>query len=153
MTTPPAAAGTSTKLLIFGGASAGVGLLLKLIVPLTFGAFDKDRSYDSPPWETERFGAAFTSFLGTPGPLLSGGVGLADLLVIFGAAALALSFAVKGFEPNVPKPAPQAYPQQYGQPGQYGQQPPPPPTGQYPPSQGTPYPPQPGTPPQQQWGG
>ncbi|MCL2466683.1 MAG: hypothetical protein FWF02_08560 [Micrococcales bacterium] len=159
MTAP--AAGTSTKLLIFGGASAGVGLLLKLILPLTYGSLDKDRAYDNQPWETEKFGAAFTSFLGAPSIFPGGGgVGLADCAVIFGAVAIALALAIRGFEPQVPKPVAPAYPQQqYAQPGQYAQQQAPQqPSAQYPQAQpqSTPYPPQPeqgGYPTQQQWGG
>ncbi|MCL2091827.1 MAG: hypothetical protein FWH11_11645 [Micrococcales bacterium] len=143
MTAP--APGTSARLLIVGGASAGVGLLIKLILPLTYGRFD-DGNYD--PWEAKRFGTGVIAFLG----------GLTDFALILGAVAIALAFAVRGFEPKVPRPvAPQGYPQgQYAaQPGQYAQ----PQPGQF----GQPVPPdqfsQPAAPPdqggytQQQWGG
>ncbi len=129
------APGTSSKLLIVGGASAGVGLLLHLVLPLTYGSFDSERSYDDgDPWEATRFGFAVTRLLGTS--LSGGGIGLADLAVILGAISIALAIAVKGFEPKVPRPvAPQGYPQgsysgQYAQPqpGQYAQ----PQAGQYP---------------------
>jgi hypothetical protein len=165
MTAP--APGTSAKLLIIGGISAGVGLLIKLILPLTYGK----GSYEKEPWQIKNFGAGLVGFLGGPSHVdrgvLGGGIGLADFALILGAAALALAFAVKGFEPRVPRPvAPQGYPQgQY--PGQYAQ----PQPGQYP--QGQPAQPgqaqpgqtgqfgQPAAPPsdqggypqQQQWGG
>ncbi|MCL2849851.1 MAG: hypothetical protein FWE61_07395 [Micrococcales bacterium] len=155
--TAPAAPGTSTKLLIAGGASAGVGLLIKLILPLTYGQFDTS-SYDQP-WETKKAGSAVLAFLGAPG---FDGMGLADLAVLFGGVALALSFAVRGFEPKVPRPAaPQAYPQYGAQPGQYaqpqtsGQQPGYPQAGQQYAQPAAPAPEAGGYPPQQQqqWGG
>ena len=126
MTAP--APGTSSKLLIVGGVSAGVGLLIHLILPLTYGSFDENRSYDAGnPWEGKKFGFAVTRFLGTS--LVGSSVGLADFAVILGAVAIALAIAIRGFEPKVPRPvAPQGYPQApYAQPDPYGQ----PQPGQY----------------------
>ncbi len=134
MTAP--APGTSFRLMIVGGSSAAVGVLIHLILPLTYGSLDSDRDYDSQPWEAKRFGFAVTRFFGTS--LTGGGLGLADFAVILGAVAIALAIAIRGFEPKVPRPvAPQGYPQgayagQYAQPqaayaqpqpGQYAQPP------------------------------
>lgn len=111
MTAP--APGTSSKLLITGAVSAGAGLLIMLILPLTYGEY----SYDSEPWQSKKFGTAVVSLLG----------GLTQLALILGAVAIVLAIVLRGFEPRVPRPvAPQGYPQ-----GQYGQYPQPQP-GQYP---------------------